>query len=145
MRRVGNEDLRALALASICEVRAHDHEPEQLALRACRRLQGHGVETGDLCENLLESPDQLEGPLTTVNLLMRVKVPEAWKLDNPLVDPRIVFHGAGAQRIEAGVDTVVPRGQLREVPDDLGLGNLREPGRSNASVALEVYGSSGRA
>src|SRR5205823_728975 len=51
----------------------------------------------------------------------------------PLVDPRVVLHGAGAEWIEAGVDSEVARRELGEVPQDLRLRELGEPRRLRAA------------
>src|SRR5579863_8881879 len=42
------------------------------------------------------------------------------------VDARVVLHGAGAQRIHAEVDGVVPGGKPGEVADHVDLTDLRE-------------------
>ena len=83
--------------------------PGQLALRAGRRLERDGVEAGDLGEDLLEAPHQLERALRALLLLQRVQVAEAGRTDDALVDARVVLHRAGAERVEAGVDAEVPR------------------------------------
>ncbi len=44
----------------------------------------------------------------------------------PLVDLGVVFHRAGAERIDAHVDAVVLLGEAGEVAGDLGLGDLGE-------------------
>ena len=63
VRGVGYDDLPALlVLASICEVGAHQHQAGELALGAGRRLQGDGVEPGDLGEHLLELPAKRSAP-----------------------------------------------------------------------------------
>ena len=52
--RVGRDDrVPLLSLASVGEVRPYEHEPGQLTLRAGRRLQRAGVETGELDQGLL--------------------------------------------------------------------------------------------
>ena len=49
--------------------------------------------------------------------------------DEPLVDPRVVLHRAAAERIEAGVDPEVARGELGEVAQHLRLGELGQARR----------------
>ena len=74
---VGRDDRVALlAFASVGEVRAHQHQAGQLALRAGGRLKRDGGKPGDLGEDLLELPHQLEGALRALVLLMRVEVRE---------------------------------------------------------------------
>ena len=62
VRGVGGDDRVAL-LAAIGEVRAHEHEPGELALRAGGRLQRHRGEPRDLGEDLLQVPHELERAL----------------------------------------------------------------------------------
>src|SRR5512132_349558 len=54
----------------------------------------------------------------------------------PLVDARVVLHRARAERVEARVDSEVPRRQLREVSEDLRLGELRQTRRLRAAELL---------
>jgi hypothetical protein len=42
------------------------------------------------------------------------------------VDPRVVLHGAGPQRIQARVHSIIPRGKAREVADYFQLRDLRK-------------------
>ena len=78
VRRVGGDDRVAL-LAAVGEVRAHEHEPGQLALRAGRRLERHRREPRDLGEDLLQPPHELERALRGLVLLVRVQVAEPGK------------------------------------------------------------------
>jgi hypothetical protein len=68
---------------------------------------------------------------------MRVKISETRQAREPFVDAGVVLHRAGAERIEARVDAEVPRGELREVPDELELWHLREAWRR---LAAELVG-----
>ena len=130
VRGVGDDDLPALLrLAAVLEVRAHEHQARQLALRAGRRLQRDGVETRHLGEDLLQAPLELERALRAVLVLQRMEVAKPGQRHEPLVDARVVLHRAGAERIEAGVDPEVPRRELGEVADQLELGNLRQARR----------------
>src|SRR4029450_2036827 len=105
MSGVRDDDLAArLRLTAFREVRAHEHEPRQLALRPGRGLERDSRQAGDLGEDLLEAPHELEGALRAVLLLERVEIAEAGEVHDSLVDPRVVLHRAGAERGEAGVD-----------------------------------------
>ena len=84
---------------------------------------------GHCSERALESPHQLEGSLATLDLLVRVKIAESRQRGQQLVDPRVVLHGAGAERVEASVDAEVAGGELREVAQQLRLRELRKPWR----------------
>ena len=125
---VGDDDLGAL-LAPLGEVGAQQEQPQKLPLRPRGRLQRDGVEARHCSEGALESPHQLEGSLTTLDLLMRVKIAESRQRGQQLVDPRVVLHGAGAERVEARVDAEVAGGELREVAQQLRLRKLRKPWR----------------
>ena len=113
-------------LAPIGEVRPHQHQARELALRARRRLERDGGQAGDLGEDLLQAPHELERALRSVFLLERVQVAEAGQVDDALVDPRVVLHRAGAERVEAGVDPERAVGERGEVANELGLGDLRQ-------------------
>src|SRR5262249_14812144 len=47
------------------------------------------------------------------------------KTSNDLVYARVVLHGAGAQRIHAQVDSVIPRRETREVANDFNFADFR--------------------
>ena len=121
-----------LALAALGEVRAHQHQAGQLALRAGGRLERDGVEAGDLGEHLLQLPAEPQRALGAFLLLVRVEVAEPRQRREPLVDPRVVLHRAGAERVEAGVDPEVPRRELGEVAHQVRLGELGQARRLGA-------------
>ena len=130
---VGHDDPSALlVLSAVGEVRVHEHEARQLALRAGRGLERHRVQAADLREDLLEPPHELERSLRAVLVLQRVKVGEARVADHDLVDARVVLHRAGAEGVEAGVDAEVASRQLGEVTHELELGRFRKPRRLGA-------------
>ena len=134
MRRVGDHDLPPLlALAPGGEVRAHEQQARQLALRAGGRLERDRVEARHLREDLLQPPHQLERALRAVLVLQRMEPREARERREPLVDPRVVLHRAGAERIEARVDAEVAGRELREVADELELRHLGEARRLGAA------------
>ena len=133
VRRVGDDDLAPpVALAALLEVGAHDQQAGQLALAAGRRLEADRVEARDLAQDLLERPLELERALDRVVLGQRMEVAEPGQAHEALVDPRVVFHRAGAERIEARVDPEVARRELGEVAQHLRLGELGEARRRAA-------------
>src|SRR6478609_1471259 len=73
-----------------------------------------------------------------------MEVAEAGEVDDALVDPRVVLHRARAERVKAGVDAEGARRELREVTDELGLGDLGEPGRPLATKLLGELGDGRR-
>ena len=139
MGGVGRDDRVAL-LAAVGEVRAHEQESGQLALRARGRLQRHSREPGDLGEDPLQVPHQLERALGALVLLMRVEIAETGQPADALVDAGVVLHRAGAERVEARVDAERPVREGSEVANELGLGELGEARRARAA---SESGSSG--
>ena len=113
----------------LLEVGVHQQETRELALGPRGRLEADRVEARHLAQDPLEVPLELERTLRRVVVGERVQVAEAAKADQPLVDPRVVLHRAGAEGVEAGVDAEVPGRELREVAEHLGLGDLGEPRR----------------
>ena len=133
VRGVGDDDLAPLlALAALGEVGAHQQQPGQLALRAGGRLERDRVEPRDLGQHLLQLPAEAQRTLGAVLLLVRVQVAEARQRREALVDPRVVLHRAGAERVEAGVDSEVARRELGEVPHQVRLGELGQARRLGA-------------
>ena len=147
VRGVGDDDLAPLlALAALGEVGAHQQQSGQLALRAGGRLQRDGVEPGDLGQHLLQLPAEAQRALGAVLLLVRVEVAEARQRGEALVDPRVVLHRAGAERVEAGVDPEVARRELGEVPHQVRLGELGQARRLGArELGGHLGGPAGRA
>ena len=135
VRGVGRDDRVAL-LAAIGEVRAHEHEPGQLALRSCGRLERHRREPRDLREDLLQPPHELERALRGLVLLVRVQVAETREPGQPLVHARVVLHRARAERVEARVHAERAVGERREMADELGLGDLGQTRRMRPAQAL---------
>jgi hypothetical protein len=56
--------------------------------------------------------------------LVGVGLGQALDAGDVLVDPGVVLHGAGAERVHAVIDGVVPGGEAREVADDLDFADL---------------------
>src|SRR5206468_11743282 len=99
-------------------------------------LQADAVQACDRLQDLLAPPHQLERALRAVLVLVGMKVREAGQRYEPLVDPRVVLHRAGAEWIEAGVDPEVASRELGEVAEDLRLRELRQPRRLGAAQLL---------
>ena len=112
VRGVGGDDRVAL-LAAVGEVRAHEHQPGELALRAGGRLKRDRGQPGDLREDLLEPPHELERALRRLVLLVRMQVAETGQRRGPLVHARVVLHRARAERVEARVDAERAVGESR--------------------------------
>src|SRR5207247_199501 len=104
----------------------------------------HGGQPGDLGEDLLEPPHQLQRPLRGLLFLVRMKVAEARQAGDALVDARVVLHRARAQWVEAGVDAERPVGQRREVADELRLRDLRQARQGVAGMNAGAPGACDR-
>src|SRR5207253_3608230 len=122
-------------LAARREICADEQEPGQLALRTGRGLERDRIQTRHLREDLLQPPHQLERALRSFFVLERMQASETRERSEALVDPRVVFHRAGAEWIEAGVDAEVARRELREVANEL---ELRHLGKARRLGAAEV-------
>jgi hypothetical protein len=66
--------------------------------------------------------------------LIGMRPGESFDARHLLVHARIVFHGAGAERIEAEIDGVVLRGEAREVADGFHFADFGEIGDFGARV-----------
>jgi hypothetical protein len=65
---------------------------------------------------------------------------DAFEARNVLVDARIVFHGAGTQRVHAQINSVIPGGKPREVANDFDFADFGEA----LDIAARVIGSERR-
>src|SRR5205823_9584206 len=106
-----------------------EHEAGQLALRACCGLKRDGVEPRDLGQRFLELDAQAQRSLRALLVLERVQIAEPGQRGEALVDARVVLHRARAERVEAGVDPEVACGELREVTEEIRLGDLGQARR----------------
>ena len=66
---------------------------------------------------------------------------DAFEAGDKFVDPRVVLHGAAAQRVHAQIDGIVPGGEAGEVANDLDLAQLGHQSQIRASgFAQQAYG-----
>ena len=118
--------LRGLPCADV--VGADHHQAAELAVRAGGRREGGGVHAGDLGERPLQLVHELERALARARPgRSGWSVGEAGQARQGLARLRVVLHGAGAERVEPGVDAVVPGREAGEVAHHLQLGELRQP------------------
>ena len=95
-------------------------------MRAGCGLQGDGVHAGDFEQAALEQVDDFKDALGQRVGPIGMSFGQPFDAGHQLVNARVVFHGAGAQRIHAQIDGIVPGGKPREVADDLDLAQLRQ-------------------
>ncbi len=124
MRGVGDDHLVA-AMAALEMVRTRDQQTGELAMRAGRRMQRHGVHAGDFRERRFEPRHQFERALAQMRGRARMKLREACQRCNLVVQHRIVLHRARTERVEV-------RG-LRKV-------ELREPDKMANHLRLADFG-----
>ena len=129
VRRIRHQHDRAL-LAARRERRLDRHHAAELAMRAGLRRHRDRRHAGQLAQPARQLGDQLERALHGRLRLQRMDVAEARQPRHLLVQARIVLHGAGAERKEAGVDAVVHARQPHVVAHRLRLGEARQADRS---------------
>ena len=125
---VGDDDLAALAVAPGFMVLLDQQHAGELAVSAGGRLEGHVVHAGDLTQQL---PSGVQHLLTAFHGVLGSQGMHAGKAGQSghfLVNAGIVLHGAGAQRVEAGVDAVNTLVQLSVVAAEVGLTDLGQLG-----------------
>ena len=121
--RVGDDDL-APRISPGLMIGADQQDAGELPVRARRRLQRYGVHSGDVEQAGLQQANDLERSLGKRLGLVRMRFGDALKARDEFVDPRVVLHGAAAQRVHAQIDGIVPGGEAGEVADDLDLAQL---------------------
>ena len=129
VRRIGDDDAisstRLSILSSAAFVIFADHQqPAKLALRARHRLHCRVMQSGNFRQNALRLEQHFEPALNARCALQRMNLRETRQRRNRFVQLRVVFHGAGTQRIKLGVDAEVL---------------LRQPGEM-AHQSVFVYG-----
>ncbi len=113
-------------ILAVAMVGADDQDPGQLTVGAGRRLQADRLKPADLRQPLLQGVHQRQVPLQRVGILQRVGQCETRQASGVLVDLGVVLHGAGAQRIEAGVHCVIELRKPHEMAHHLQLRQLRQ-------------------
>ena len=136
MGGVGHHDLAALFSLPLV-VGADHHDAGELALGARGGLERHAIHSADLGELPLEAVEVLQQPLGNGDGLEGMGRAEAGETGDPLVELRVVLHGAGAEGIGSQIHGGVPGGESREVPYHLDLGEL---GQARDLVADGVGG-----
>ena len=121
----GNQDFLA-RVAALFEQRANQQDAGEFAVRAGRGLQRDRVHAGDLGERGFQARHHFHAALRQRLGLIGMRPGQAFGARHHFVDPRVVLHGAGAQRIHAVIDGVVPGGKAREVADGLHLADFGE-------------------
>ena len=87
-------------------------------------MKRHASKAADLFQPFLQFIHQNQIALHGFNRLQRMCVEEARQAAGVFVDLRVVFHGAGTQRIEAIVHAVVEFAESRVVADNVHFGEF---------------------
>ena len=124
MGGVGNENARPLWIAAITMIGTHHQQSGEFAMRTGGWLQRHARKAADLCEPLLKFEHEREIALNRVRVLQRMRLGESGEPRDLLVDLWIELHGAGAERIEAGIHAEIALRQREIVPHDVDLRQL---------------------
>src|SRR5262249_12558182 len=82
-----------------------------------------------------ERVHQLKRALDSRDRLQRMDIREAREPRHPLVETRVMFHCAGAQWIQPGIDRVILLREARVVPHHLWL---REAGQADRALARDA-------
>src|SRR5712664_2374542 len=107
-------------------------------------LQRDGLHAGDFQEALFEQPQDLEAALRKLLRLIGMFRGSAIEPGHEFIYARVVLHGAGAKRIHAQVDSVVPRRKAREVAKDFDLAHFGKTFNARAPViGAESFGGIG--
>ena len=120
------DDLVTLCVASVCVVSLDQEKSGELTVSSGCRLECNSCHACDLAEEFLEVSDQLVCALYSVCRLERMQLGESRKSRHLLIDPRVVLHCAGAERIESVVDSVSSLSKSCVVSSHLVLRDLRE-------------------
>jgi hypothetical protein len=118
-------------------VRADQKYPGELAVRARRRLQRDRIHAGDLDEAILQELHDAQRTLAERLRQIGMRIRNSLNRRDRLVHPRVVLHRAGAERIHAEVDRIVPCRQPREVANDLDLAHLRHHAKITAQAIAQ--------
>ena len=114
---------------------ADEKQSRQFSLRTGGGLERNGVHAGDFEKTFFKQAQDFQAALRELLRLIRMFGGDAIEAGDKFVDTRIVFHGAGAKRIHAEIDGVVPSGEPREVADDFDLADFGEAFDTVAAMA----------
>ena len=121
---VRNQDVHTAFVSVFLMVFFNQHQTGQLTVCARCRLEGHVVHGGDLAQVFGGKVERLQAALYSLLRLQRMDAGKAGKGGNLIVYFGVIFHGAGAERVEAVVDAVGLFGKLGVVAAQLVLAHL---------------------
>jgi hypothetical protein len=87
-------------------------------------LERDSFHAGDFDEAFAERLDDLQRSLRNLLGLIGMAVGNAFDPGHGFIHARIVFHGAGAERVHPEIDRIIPRRHPGEVADNFNLADL---------------------
>ena len=96
-------------------------------MRSGRRLQRGSIHPRDRQQAILQIPKDAQAALRYFRGLLRMFARKTIEPRDEFVHAWIVFHCAGAERIHAEVDRVIPCGKAREMTDHFDFADFRKP------------------
>ncbi len=143
VRGVGHDDLGAREVAARAVVGADHRDAGELALGAGHRRQRDAGHAGHVLQHFLQLEEACHDALPRRSLRQRVPSQEARQHRERIAGPRVVFHRAGAERVEVRVDAEVELREPRVMPDRLQLRHLGQRRRLPAPECLGHVGGLG--
>ena len=123
MRRIGNQNfLTRIALRF--KQSADQQDASEFTVRASGRLQRNRIHARNFSQRSFQRRHDLHCALRERLRLIRMDPSEPVHARHGLIHARIIFHGAGPERIQAVIDRVILRREAREVADRFHLTNL---------------------
>ena len=117
VRGVRNQNFLARVALRVFQIGANQQQSGQFALRAGGRFERAGVHAGDFGEAIQQQLLNFQAALRELLRLVGMLGGDAVEARDEFVDARVVLHRAGAERVHAQIDRVVPRGKPREMAD----------------------------
>ena len=141
VRGVRHDDLGALRVVVRIVILLDEQHAREFAVRARCGLEGHAVHAGDLAKILAQRVEHFKCAADRGFRRERMDVRKALHRRRFFVDARVIFHGAGTERIEAAVHAVHLLTKLGVVTGNVGFAHLGKPRRD---FAPERFGKRGR-
>ncbi len=125
MSGIGDNDAGSLLFFTFVTVPSpHKEQPDKFALSAGSALKGASVHPANFTKHPFKFLQQTQNPLNRFLILKGMQKGKAGQSRNLFVDFWVVFHGAGAERVEMCVNTVVELRKPNKMPDDGQLVNF---------------------
>ena len=128
MGAVRNNDLGAFEVSPHHVIGTHEHKARELTMGAGAGLKSESMHSGNLCKCRIHSFIHFAGAFRCTGGHQGMQAGKTGQGAHLFIDLGIVLHGAGTQRIEAGIYTKVHLGEVVVVADHLRLAYLGKAG-----------------